>query len=141
MFLYKPHVQGVALVTTPDLILEHSGLSSAVQWRGRKPAVRAAWVVIAAYYGPLLTVGLLDGDTPWILCRSAWRLSEVDLQQVAISFGGRSGPLSTAPSPRPGQAVFLPVLEPLTHPASCEVQLEDRSLGRSLKHSLVFLES
>lgn len=143
MFVYRPHVHGLEVTTTPDLILEMAGLSSDVQWTRRNASVASAWVVIAAGYGPLLTVGLLDGTTPWIIARNAWRLADVKLDDLEIAFGGQSAPFAgDASAPAAGQVRFVAAsLPPLAGPAECAVSLSDRRLGRRLGHSLRFLEN
>lgn len=142
MFVYRPHVHGLEATTTPDLILDLPALSSDLQWHGRKDAVAAAWVVVAAGYGPLLTVGLLDGAAPWIISRQAWRLADVRLQDLEILLQGSAAPVAgDASPPAPGLARFVAARIPaLAKPQACEVCLRDRRLGRHLAHSVQFLE-
>lgn len=142
MFVYRPHVHGLKEVTTPDLILDEIGLSSAVQWQGRKPSIGAAWVLVAAHYGTLLSVGLLDGDTPWIIARTAWRLADVRLQDLEIEFGRTAAITGNASAPSRGHVRFTAApLPSLEFSGSCEVSLHDRRLRRRLHHPLQFLET
>jgi hypothetical protein len=141
MFLYRPHVHGLEMTTTPDLILDLPGLSSEVQWHARKPAVAPAWVVVAAGYGSLITVGLLDGTAPWIIARAAWRLADVRMEDLEIGFNGAMARLKgDASAPPAGQARFVAALPPLARPQACEVSLVDRRLGRRVAHCVQFLE-
>lgn len=143
MIVYRPHVHGLDITTTPDLILEMTELSSDVQRIRRKASVAAAWVIVAAGYGPLLTVGLLDGTEPWIIARNAWRLADVNLDDLEIAFGGRSSPFAgDASAPAAGQARFVAASLPaLADPETCDVCLFDRRLGRRISHCLQILKN
>lgn len=144
MFVYRPHVQGLKDITTPDLILDQA-LASDVWSPPRGGPIAAAWVVVAAHYAPLITVGLLEANRPWIIARTAWRLSDLDARWsgLSIAFGSSQGEVierlagRAVPVTERGTASFLPMNTPtVTSPQWCRVTLADSTLGRSIVHEI-----
>lgn len=146
MFVYRPHVQGLQDITTPDLILDQA-LASDVWSPPRAGPIAAAWVVVAARYAPLITVGLLEANRPWIIARTAWRLSDLDARWsgLSIAFDSSRGDAielladRTPPVTERGTASFQPMNAPVvTSPQRCRVTLTDTTLGRSIVHEIRF---
>lgn len=146
MFVYRPHVHGPQEITTPDLLLDLP-LASDLWSPPRDRPLRAAWVVVAAHYAPLVTVGFLDGEHPWIIARVAWRLTDLAEGFAAMTITLRSprGETeealagATIPDPARGQASFVPMaVDPLDRPAWASVRLTDGTLDRSIGHRIQF---
>lgn len=146
MFVYRPHVQGSKDMTTPDLVLDQA-LASDVWSPPRAGPIGAAWVIVVAQYAPLLTVGLTENGRPWILARTAWRLSDLDPRWSGLTIGFASSQgealerLSdrTAPAAVRGTAMFLAMhASAVVSPRWCRVTLEDAARGRSIVHEIQF---
>lgn len=141
MFVYRPHIFGRERITTPDIAIAIA-IDAGVWHAPRAGALTPAWVVVAAGYGPLLTVGFLLNGQPWNLSRAAWRLAELDGARIRASCDGASAlvEVTALPSPDRGRVAFVPIPGAASVDAArsgtYRIQLHDGSLDRRIDHAI-----
>ena len=145
MFVYRPHVRGAEIITTPDLILDMA-LATDTWSPPLESEIGAAWVIVAAQNAPLVTVGLLENGRPWVISRQAWRLSDVmpGWSALSLAFHTQAGESRESlagvavPHPTRGEARFVVAAAPIVAPGWCCVELLDTLTGRSIAHRIQF---